>query len=368
MMVAAILSLPYFFILLYIFRNLLKAVPFENDSNPDIFISVVIACRNEEKALPNLLDCLAHQKYSQANFEVIIIDDHSSDTTAALASGFNRIQNLTIIPNKGSGKKEALRTGINTARGELIVTTDADCTTGKEWLKTIGAFYQSDKPDMIISPVMLEEKSGFFGRFQELEFLSLQAITAGTAEAGNPTMCNGANLAFTKTAYTENVNQLRFDIATGDDVFLLHSMKKRKSSIRLLFSENALVRTRQAENLSSFLKQRKRWASKATAYRDIFSIVLGIVTFATILIQILLLSGSFFDVALLQSFLIFFIMKSIPDFLILMQITKRYGRRNLMWSFLPSQFIYPFYVLIVSGFAFFSAPIIHPSSEGVRSA
>jgi cellulose synthase/poly-beta-1,6-N-acetylglucosamine synthase-like glycosyltransferase len=365
-MVAAILSLPYFFMLLYIFRNLLKTVPFRNDAGPSVFISVVIACKNEEKALPYLLKCLAEQNYPRQKFEIIIVDDNSTDKTSAVAKGFSLISNLAVIQNTGTGKKEALRTGIIRAKGELIATTDADCSMGREWLKTIAAFYEVNKPEMIISPVALKEKTGFFGKFQELEFLSLQAVTAGTAAAGNATMCNGANLAFTRSAYFDNADNLRFDIATGDDVFLLHSMKKKKNRIALLVSDKALVRTIQADDVASFLRQRKRWASKATAYTDAFSVILGIVTFVTILIQTGLFTGSFFDKVFLESFLLFLALKSIPDFLILMHITKRYGRRNLMWYFLPSQLIYPLYVLIVSGFAFFSSP--HPSPKGGRSA
>jgi cellulose synthase/poly-beta-1,6-N-acetylglucosamine synthase-like glycosyltransferase len=353
--IALILPLPYLFILLLIFRHLRKINPVSLTGNPSTPVSVIVACRNEEGNLPNLLACLRDQDYPPDLFSVIIVDDNSTDRTASVASTFSGSMKLTILRNEGSGKKEALRTGISKAPAELIVTTDADCTMGRCWLRVIVRYYEMHKAGLIIAPVMLSQKKGFFGRFQELEFLSLQGITAATAASGTATMCNGANLAFTKTAYHENIGNLRFDIATGDDVFLLHSMKWNKNKISLLFLEAAMVITSPAKDISAFLKQRKRWASKATAYRDRFSIILGIVTFVTNLVQAALFTGLFFDLNLLMPFLLCFLLKSIPDYLILHYTTKRYGRNQLMWWFLPSQIVYPFYVVVVAGFALISS-------------
>ncbi len=80
------------------------------------------------------------------------------------------MSNILIINNKGTGKKQALRTGIQAAKGDLIITTDADCTMGKSWIRTIAAFYEINKPDMIICPVQMESVHGFFGDFRNLNF------------------------------------------------------------------------------------------------------------------------------------------------------------------------------------------------------
>jgi cellulose synthase/poly-beta-1,6-N-acetylglucosamine synthase-like glycosyltransferase len=351
----AFISIPYLILLIFIFIHLRKISSTSQSAQvPATPVSVVIACRNEEKNLPQLLSCLKDQDYPRNLLSVIIVDDHSTDSTRAVAGSFADHVNLAIISSDGVGKKEALRTGIYQSQTDLIVTTDADCIMGKSWLRDISSFYEQHKPDMIIAPVMLNQKKGFFGRFQELEFLSLQGITAGTAACGNATMCNGANLAFTKSAWIGNMENLRFDISTGDDVFLLHSMKGNNNRITLLAAPAAMVVTNSADNISSFLLQRKRWASKATAYKDKFSIFLGIVTFVTNLAQAILLIGAFFDPVLLTAFLLFFLLKSIPDYLILNTTTKRYGRNALMWWFLPSQIVYPYYVVVVAGVALIS--------------
>ena len=143
-------------------------------------------------------------------FEIIIVDDNSTDGTAEAFYAFKLTDNIHLISNNGKGKKEAIKTGIMKASGKLIMTTDADCRMGSSWIGTVAAFYEEHKPDMIISPVQIESSPGFFGRFQELEFLSLQGITAGTAYGGNGTMCNGANLSFTKEAYLNNESEPEF--------------------------------------------------------------------------------------------------------------------------------------------------------------
>jgi poly-beta-1,6-N-acetyl-D-glucosamine synthase len=339
--------IPYTILLAWICRYLLSIKQTSPAGRTSVFVSVIIACKNEEQNLPELLRSLEKQDYLHELFEIIIVDDNSTDKTAETARSYAGILPLKVVNNNGSGKKEAIRTGTGLAQGELVLTTDADCTMSAGWIHSIASFHELNKPDMIIGPVRLAGKPGFFGRFQELEFLSLQGITAGTAAAGNPAICNGANLAFTKKAYEANMKNLRFDIATGDDVFLLHSLKKNGSEIRWLESEMACVTTNASDDPASFLKQRRRWASKATAYTDGFSIILGIVTFAAVITQVVLMAASFFNPGYVKVFIAFFILKSIPDFIILYNTAARYKRKNLLYWFLPSQLIYPFYILIV---------------------
>jgi biofilm PGA synthesis N-glycosyltransferase PgaC len=344
----AILILPYFFILLKLNRTLSGIKNYKVSSNPETFVSVIVACRNEEKNIIRLLRAVALQNYPENLFEVIIIDDGSTDKTVEIMSVFSGIANMKILSNNGSGKKKALRTGIIAARGNLIITTDADCIVGKNWIRTIAAFYELNKPDMIISPVVLESLHGFFRSFQELEFLSLQGITAGSTLYGNPVMCNGANLAFNREIYMQHSHNLHDEINSGDDIFLLQSLKTDENSrIFWLESNEAAVTTQSSQTLISFFDQRRRWISKARAYRDKFTLFLGIVTFAAVCLQISYFIASLVIPALFPVFFFIIIIKSIPDFLILQNTTGRYGRRKLMWWFLPSQVVYPFYVLLV---------------------
>ena len=340
---------PYVILLLLIYISLLRIKVFKVSHDPSIFISIIIACRNEQENLPGLLKSLSVQDYPEELFEIIIVNDNSTDRTLTVASEFNLLHNLQTISNKGTGKKLAVRTGISIAKGNLIITTDADCTMGKKWLRTIAAFYEKEKASLIICPVRIEIMPGFFGRFQSLEFLSLQGITAGSAQSGNSTMCNGANLAFEKDAYKNHMAELHDEIATGDDVFLLHSLKRdSKAKISWLESTDAMVTTFPSSTLNAYFRQRKRWISKANAYRDTYSVILGFVTFVTILIYAGTLIAGLLNREYLKIFLMIFLLKSLPDFLILKNTVYRYGDGKLMKWFLPAQAVYPFYVLLVA--------------------
>jgi cellulose synthase/poly-beta-1,6-N-acetylglucosamine synthase-like glycosyltransferase len=345
---ALILLTPYLYLLLRIYYYLQKIQPYIPQKSSDIFVSVIVACRNEEKNLPSLLSVLSAQDYDPDLFEIIIIDDNSTDRTLNIASGFTGIKNLKVIKNSGSGKKKAIKAGVEACTGELVITTDADCRTGINWLKTIVSFYTEHKPDMIISPVALNGSKGLFQRFQELEFLSLQGVTAGTAREGDPVMCNGANMAFTKKVFQNHAGNLREEKVSGDDVFLLHNIKRQKGNrILWLESPEAIVTSGTSASFSIFLSQRARWISKTGSYNDSYTIILAIVTFVTIMLQPILLIAGIFDPVFLLIFLVVFVLKAIPDYLILLNTSNRYRKKNLLWSFFAGQIIYPFYVISV---------------------
>jgi poly-beta-1,6-N-acetyl-D-glucosamine synthase len=344
----AILILPYFFLLLKICRNLRQIESFTVSSTPSTFVSVIIACKNEENNLPSILCNIAAQDYPSDLLEIIIVDDNSSDKTFIIASEFKCNFSIRVLKNNGTGKKAAINTGINSSGGELIVTTDADCTVRCGWITSIAAYFEINHPDIIISPVKLGGNSGFFSRFQELEFLGLQGITAGTAASGNGIMCNGANLAYTREAYLRNKGNLRSDIKSGDDVFLLHSLKKESGSkILWLESQEALVTSGSSSTLKAYLSQRRRWISKWNAYNDFYTIITGLITFIAVLGQLFMSLAIFFNFSIIAPLVTGLILKSVPDYLILRNRALSYGNKQALRWFIPAQLVYPFYVACV---------------------
>ena len=361
---------PYLYLISRIYSRLLSVRQFRPAGGSRVCVSVVAACRNEEENLPALLSGITCQTYDPASFELIIVDDGSTDSTYAIAAAYKYIKNLRVIKSDGAGKKKAIRAGIAVASGELIITTDADCRPGNNWIKTIAAYYSARKPDMIIGPVVLEGGSGFFGKFQELEFLSLQGITAGTAEGGDAVMCNGANLAFTSAVYKKHKERLHDEVPTGYDVFLLHETKKDDwSRILWLESHDAAVKTSAPARIKDYISQRARWISKTDYYSDTSSKILAIVTFVTILTQLVILAATLFIPALMPVFILFFTFKSIPDFLVLDNTAGRYGKKDLLKWFIPSQFVYPFYITVIVLYALLMrARLSSPFQKGTLSS
>jgi poly-beta-1,6-N-acetyl-D-glucosamine synthase len=346
--ITVILILPYLFLILRIYFNLQCIHTFSYNITPAVSVSVIIPCKNEQETLPALLECLAQQDYPNELIEIIVVDDHSADSTSAIVQNVKLPFRIRLLQNAGSGKKAALKSGIEAASGKLLISTDADCTMSPGWVKSIAACFELNNPDLIIAPVKLQKGSGLSGKFQELEFLGLQGITAGTASTGNGIMCNGANLAFTREAYKRGEPDLHFEHLSGDDIFLLHSLKKSKySKILWLEAADAIVTAGSMKKMSSFFAQRNRWISKWKLYNDNYTIIIGAATFIAVILQITMMGAASLNTGAMAPFLTIFILKSIPDFMILRNRAMAYNSRDLMRWFIPSQIIYPFYVLAV---------------------
>ena len=178
---------------------------FERDATPfKTRVSIIIPARNEEKNILHCLNAIAQQTFPKELREIIVVDDKSDDGTAAVASVWianHSINAKNISPESGIGKKNALNAGIKISGGELIVTTDADCVMGKDWLSTIVCYYEKYSPDMIAGMVALNQQGNFLSSFQSLELTGLTAIGAAGIYFDKPLLCNGANLAYRKSAF-----------------------------------------------------------------------------------------------------------------------------------------------------------------------
>ena len=317
-----------------------------------IFISVIVAVRNEENNIDNLLNSLHSQTYSSDYFEIIIVNDHSTDKTVEKILQYTDKKQIKLIElTTQEGKKNAVHAGIVKAKGGLIVTTDADCTHHKNWLKCFAAFYQSKKPIMIIASVLM---SGHRNKIQEscmgLEFMSLIASTAGAAGANKAVMCNAANMAFEKDKYLEFTNAMNNKMASGDDMFLLSMLKSTYGAGRIHFlkAQEAIVASPPPPSFRDFFSQRIRWASKSNSYTDkaMIRLTLTIVSFNILLLLSVIFS--FFDTTLFKISIAFFIIKSIFDFILLSKASVFFQKQKWLWYFLPVQIIYPFYILTVA--------------------
>lgn len=246
---------------------------------PTASVSVIIPARNEEANLPALIESLRQQEYPSHLFEVIIIDDHSTDDTFRLLdeaskewSALKPIRMADLPDDNASSafKKKAIQAGISNAKGQLIVTTDADCVFDKKWLHTLASYYQSTGAKFIAAPVTIEGKDNLLNIFQSLDFLTLQGITGASVFKRAHSMCNGANLAYEKSAFEEVKGFEKIDhLPSGDDMFLMHKIFTRyPDKVFYCKSKTAIVRTAPVTSWKGFFHQRIRWASKADSYDD----------------------------------------------------------------------------------------------------
>ena len=259
-----------------------------SDFEPQTYISVLVPARNEASRIGPLLDTLARQRYPPENFEVIVIDDHSTDGTAELVEQYP-FKNLRLLRLAGqldpetdiqSYKKEALELGVKQARGTLILTTDADCEAPPYWLANHAAFHEATGAQLIAAPVLFHREKNLLQRFQSLDFIGMMAVTGAGIHSHFLYMANGANLSFTKAIFQQVGGYAgNRQYASGDDIFLIQKAAAwAPDKVAFLKSRDAVVHSLSMPDLKSFVNQRLRWGTKNSSYKDWrITAVLGLV-------------------------------------------------------------------------------------------
>jgi poly-beta-1,6-N-acetyl-D-glucosamine synthase len=322
-------------------------------------ITVIIAFRNEIANLDALLTSLFSQTYPADLYEVILVNDHSGDGSDELVQRFcDKHQNFRLLHNdsRERGKKAAIMKGVYNASYDLIVTTDADCTMHEHWLVSFAQAYQEEDADMVVGLVDMVPGSSFFGRFQELEFLSLVAAGAGAVAGRHPIYCNGACLSYRKSAFLAIADPMRQKIISGEDTLFLHELKRNpENSIALLKAVPAIVVTRGNSTLGEFVQQHKRWVSKSPYYRDPDTLI-------TALLVLLVNLSSLYALTLLVTgrncwfYPVMYGVKMLTDLIFLKSFLRFYGKNLPVWWFMLYELMYPFYAVffaiagICSGF------------------
>ena len=312
-------------------------------------VSVVIAMRNEESAIINLLSSLQKQIYPTDNLEFILVNDHSTDATLSLLEQAT-MDNLQVVNMQDGefGKKNAIAKAVQIAKGDIILATDADCSFTPNWVHAMVAYFANEQIQLVSGPVNFHRQKGIFQSLQALEFASLIGSGAGAIGMGNAIFCNGANMAYRKAVFME-VNDFETDKAvSGDDVFLLHSVKaKYPTAIAFAKNEDAIVTTEGVQSIKGFLNQRKRWTAKSSGYKDWASIYTSFLVLFTNLIGVLLIALLFFDLNYLHYFIYYFGLKFLVDLYLLFPVLGFFKRKDLVKWILPFEFIYSFYIILI---------------------
>jgi len=312
-------------------------------------ISVIIPARNEEVNISRLLEALQQQSYQKGLFEVIVIDDYSEDRTAEIVKGFADVKLLSLNNDVvNSYKKKAIETGIVAATGELIVTTDADCSPPEQWLQLIAAFKEEKQSVFVAAPVVIDCNSSVVQIFQAMDFMVLQGITAAVVYSNKLSMCNGANLAYEKKAFIEVNGFTGIDnIASGDDMLLMHKIaEKNPGKVHYLKSKHAIVSTQPVKTWKEFFQQRIRWASKARQYDDKRILpVLVLVYVTNILFPVLLVAG-FWNHHYWLAALVFWILKTIVELPFFISLANFFDKKWAVKWFFFFQPLHIFYTLI----------------------
>ncbi len=355
LIITVALTMLYCLLILLYRRWFLEIIPFvaPEEQDPITSFSIIIPARNEANNISDCVLSILNQNYPNKLFEIIVIDDHSTDETAAIIKSLQSTNsNLHLISLEAhlkdaplnAYKKKAIEIAIAQSMGDWIITTDADCIAKREWLVQYDAFIQHQKPVFVAAPVMFFRGNNFLAIFQLLDFISLQGITAASVNAGTHAMCNGANLAYQKAAFYE-VGQFRGidNIASGDDMLLMQKIKVRyPGKLGYLFNQKAIIETAVMPDWKSFLNQRIRWASKASGYKDrtIFWVLL-LVYLLNFFLLVMGITGFFVEEGWYH-LLILLLLKTIVEISFMYPVSKFFGH---VWAIGWFPIMQPFHIL-----------------------
>jgi cellulose synthase/poly-beta-1,6-N-acetylglucosamine synthase-like glycosyltransferase len=342
-------------------------------------VSVIVAARNEEAVIGRCVDAILANDLPAGRYEVIVADDDSADRTAAVVRERARTASGALLPvgaaapeahpdggGLGAGRlrlvhvehdptrlrahnKRAIETAVEHARGEIVLTTDADCVVPTAWVRTMASAFADERVVFASGPVRYRVApgsgsgagAGLFARLQALDFLGLMACGAGGIGIGRPNLANGASVAYRRDVFTRLGGFSGIDdVTSGDDELLMQKIAYGGApgeglgaeSVVFVNRPEATVVTEAVESLAQFLDQRKRWASKGTRYpAQLQAMLVGLVAFFLALLGTALALP--FAPGLWPWLLAGLGLKAVGDLAVLLPATRRFRQRPLLWAY-----------------------------------
>lgn len=275
--ISLILGLIYLGISIWLSRGLYNVdVSSEIEVTRDT-ITVLVAARNEEKTLPKLFDSLLNQTLDRSLWEVIVINDRSTDNTLSVIEEYKeRIPSLSVlnvekVPMGIAPKKNAIMMGVESSRTDIIAVTDADCIVPENWLSLIQTKFSDNGVVLVQGLTGYSEtnRQTLLDRFQTVDFFSHSVVAAAGIGRNLPINSNANNFAYRKTIFDKldgygNVAS----VVSGDDDLLLQRVWEQKiGRIVYMATRNGAVETEAPSSLKEMFEQRKRWGSKTVYYK-----------------------------------------------------------------------------------------------------
>ena len=347
MMIAIFIISVIYLVIISVILNSVKSI-FNSTilkSISKIKISVVIAAKNEEKNLPALISSLVKQSYAADLFEVIIIDDNSSDNTfekaKSLTENFNHFSVYKATDKKFPGKKGALEFGIAKAKNPFVLITDADCQPDKKWIESFASKLDSDNDFVFGIAPFIQDKTPV-NKISCFENLRTQLLTLSFANLGLPYSAAARSFGFRKDSF-EKLSGYKNTTETlsGDDDLLLREAVKHKMKIDIVADDDSFVYSNTSKSFAEYLKQKTRHTSTSLHYLFIHKLLLGLwhlinmyMLFSPILIIINI------------NFLILFLVKIGVDIYLVSSAKKYFGYKFNFLEIIVYQIIYEFMLII----------------------
>ena len=227
-------------------------------------VSIIVAARNEERNIGECLAALVKLDYLKEKFEIIIVDDGSTDQTSSVVQEYSgRYPHVKLISAESEvgnlrGKANALSQGIAQSRGEILMFTDADCTVPEAWLKETVSYYTEGVAVVAGFTFLVSEKS--FDAVQAIDWFFLYGVAAATAGWNIPLTGVGNNLSVRRSAYDRvgGYRNLRFSV-TEDYALVQAIWQTTRMRVRYPLNLETLVQSKPCASWKELYRQKQRW-------------------------------------------------------------------------------------------------------------
>lgn len=272
--IAIIIQLFYyiFFFNKFAFSNSKKII------RKDLPISVIICAKNESDNLTFFLPYIINQNYT--NFEIILVNDHSTDNTLDVMQSFKG-KNTTIkivnLIDSISNKKNAITKGIHASNYEHLLFTDADCKPiSKNWIREISTHFNNDKSIILGYGAYQKIENSWLNKLIRFETLLTAMQYFSYANIGLPYMGVGRNIAYTKSQFA-NANGFtnHQHIKSGDDDLFINQIAT-KDNTATCYTINSFTISEVHSSFKKWFYQKRRHISTATSYKPIHQFLLGL--------------------------------------------------------------------------------------------
>jgi cellulose synthase/poly-beta-1,6-N-acetylglucosamine synthase-like glycosyltransferase len=311
------LALMYYYLL--IFSRLAFGKSGSADTAPNIPITIVIAAKNEEENLQRNLPSILNQDYPE--YEVIVINDFSSDDTGAVLEEFQRRYNnfrAITIKQEGSykaGKKFPLTLGIKGAKFETVLLTDADCKPkSTKWITSMVRNYKPET-EIVLGYGAYEKLPGLLNKLIRFDafYVALQYLSF--ALKVNPYMGVGRNLSYKTPVFFKNKGfSSHMHISSGDDDLFINKVATSNNTV-VEFSVESHTVSKAKRRFRDWARQKRRHFTTGPYYKLKTKLYLGFLNLSNFLFL-----GTFISLLILNYnleilFVIFFVKFAVQMFI-----------------------------------------------------
>ncbi len=314
------------------------------------FVSVVVPARNEADGIEACLESLRACDYPNDRYEIIVVDDCSTDGTAARVKARQpagpdvqpeactvRLVEMTETHGRlENHKPAAVAQGVEAAEADVILTTDADCTVPAAWIRSMVRRCTPETP-FVAGPVAYEHENLFLPRLQALELMGLVAYGAGTINLGVPTFCNSANVAYRRDVI--EAQDAAPNGAAQDELLLQHVAYETNRSVAFNPDPDARITTEPAPSFTAYLQQQARWAQTGLRYPFLLPHVLVVGLWGTHTLLLLAAAAALAIPAWQQPTLVALLGKMGADALLAAPAARHYGQGGLLRSAVPTELL-----------------------------